>query len=287
MASSSPTRSGGVPPAAATLNFDSTDGIVEFPHLSFLWTGVRKGGPKEKRLRKVISMIPDTRKEKMYGLRVENVSHTVELEELRAAFARFGEIGSMYRPTDTSRHEFTKYVFVRYLEAGCAELAMEALEGAQFGTDGSAIRIKEARQVSFFTNDTGYITNEALDTFEIKDRFFDSSLPSNHYQVKHEEALKAADEVYTLRVDDLHASITPENLRDVFRQYGEVASIYYPFDLRNRKYRGFAFVRFLQQRDAEAALEDLHDVNMGLPGGRAIQLRPSLPCSYFEMNESD
>ena len=269
------------------LNFDSSDGIDEFPHLSFLWTGVRKGGPKEKRLRKVISMIPDTRLEKMAGLRVENVSYEVDLEELRTVFAQYGEIGAIYRPTYTSRHIFTKYVFVRYLDPGCAELAMEALQNKRFGKDEMPIHIKEAKQVSFFTNDTGYITNEALDTFEVKDKFFDSSLPSNHYQVKHEEALKAADEVYTLRIDDLHATITPENLRDIFRQYGEVASIYYPYDLRNRKYRGFAFVRFLQQRDAETAWQDLHDVNLGLPGGRCIQIRPSLPATYMSMNESD
>jgi len=269
------------------LIFDSANGIDEYPHLSHLWGGVRKGGPKEKRLRKVISMIPDTRKENMYGLRVENVSLDVELEDLLKAFEHFGEIGAFYRPTDTSRHIPTKYVFVRYLHPGCAEMAMEALQGRKFGVDGggSPICIKEAKQTSFFTFDTGYITNEALDTKEAVEKFFDSSLPETHYQVKHEEELKKADEVYTIRIDDLHESITPENLRDLFRQYGEISSIYYPFDLRNRKYRGFAFVRFIRQQDAVLAWRDMHNVNLGV--GRNIQVTPSIPSSYFSMDESD
>ena len=277
--------------ADSPLNFDSPNGIEEFPHLNHLWRGVRKGGPKEKRLRKVISMIPDTRKENMYGLRVENVALDVDLEvELLPLFAEFGEIGAFYRPTDTSKHIPTKYVFVRYIEPGCAEIAMEALQGRKFGhLDSLPIRIKEAKQVSFFTLDTGYITNEALDTKLTEQTWFDSSLPSNHYQVKRQDELKliSPDEVYTLRVDDLHEKITPENLQDLFRQYGELSSIYYPFDLRSRKYRGFAFIRFLRQADAIAAWKDLHNVNLGLPGSRNIQITPSLPPRYFSMDESE
>ena len=269
------------------LHCDSANGIDEFPHLSHLWHGVRKGGPKEKRLRKVISMIPDTRTENMYGLRVENVALDVDMEqELLPLFGQFGEIGAFYRPTDTSKHMPTKYVFVRYLEPGCAELAMEHLQGRKFGhLDSLPIRIKEAKQVSFFTLDTGYITNEALDTPLVQQTWFDSSLPENHYQVKHEEELKKVDEVYTLRVDDLHEKISPENLRDLFKQYGEICSIYYPFDLRTRKYRGFAFIRFLKQEDATAAWRDMHNVNLGL--GRNIQITPSIPRHYFGMDESD
>jgi len=269
------------------LHFDSPNGIEEFPHLAALWAGVRKGGPKEKRLRKVISTIPDTRKENMYGLRVENVALDVDMEkELLPLFALYGEIGAFYRPTDTSKHVPTKYVFVRYIEPGCAERAMDALQGRRFGhLDVLPIRIKEAKQVSFFTLDTGYITNEALDTPLVEQTSFDSSLPANHYHVKHEEELKKVDEVFTLRVDDLHEKISPENLRDLFKQYGEVCSIYYPFDLRNRKYRGFAFVRFLRQQDAMVAWKDLHNVNLGF--GRNIQITPSIPAHYFSMDESD
>lgn len=230
-------------------------------------------------------MIPDTRKENMYGLRVEQVALDVELDELLAEFSEFGEIGAFYRPTDTSRHIPTKYVFVRYVHPGCAELAMEALQGRKFGKDiPTAILIKEAKQVSFFTLDTGYITNEALDTKLVHVAHFDSSLPDNHYQVKHEEELKKADDVFTIRIDDIHEKISPENLRDIFRQYGEVSSIYYPYDLRSRKYRGFAFVRFIRQADAVTAMRDMHNVNLGY--GRNIQIAPSIPSHYFSMDES-
>lgn len=274
-------------PHLEALEFDCQDGIDEFPHLSHLWQGVRKGGPKERRLRKVMSMIPDTRKESMYGLRVENVALDVDMDkEVLPLFAQFGEIGAFYRPTDTSKHIPTKYVFIRYLEPGCAERAMEALQGRKMGhLDLLPIRVKEAKQVSFFTFDTGYITNEALDTPLVQQTWFDSSLPKNHYQVKREEELKKADETYTLRIDDLDPKISPENLRDIFKQYGELSSIYYPYDLRNRKYRGFAFVRFIRQQDAITAWKDLHNVNLGL--GRNIQISASIPKHYFNMDESD
>ena len=46
------------------------------------------------------------------------------------------------------------------------------------------IKVKEAEQHHFFTQDTGYITNEALDSVVVAAKKFDPSLPSNHYAGK-------------------------------------------------------------------------------------------------------
>jgi len=264
------------------LTFDYVEGIVEYPHLSHLWKGVRKGGPKEKRLRKVISTIPDTRKESMAGLRLENVLEEVEIGDLERDFSRFGSIGDIFRPTMQHDMRPAKYVFIRFHEKGSAEAAMEALQGAVY--HGAAIRIKEAKQESFFTNDTGYITNEALDTPLLNEKFFDSSLPKNHYSVKRTEALKTLDEVYAIRVADLDTAITPENLREIFAPFGEIASIYYPFDLRARAYRGFAFIRYVKQQAAANAWQSLDGVNLGV--GRNITITPSVRPRYFGQDES-
>ena len=50
----------------------------------------------------------------------------------------------------------------------------------------------------------GYITNEKFDSPEKKAKEFDSSLPDNHYELKHKHELSLqVDHVITLRVDEL------------------------------------------------------------------------------------
>ena len=98
----------------SNLTFDYISGEDEFPHLKQFWRNVRKGGPKEKRLRKVISQIPDTRKDEMFAIRLENVYVHVESESLLNAFRKLGEVGDFFRPTKHDTHEFTQYCFIRY-----------------------------------------------------------------------------------------------------------------------------------------------------------------------------
>lgn len=274
------------------LTFDYVSGEDEFPHLKQFWRNVRKGGPKEKRLRKVISMIPDTRKEDMHPIRLENVYVYTSSSDLYEAFSKFGEIGDFFRPTNNQTMLPTQYCFIRYLEKGSAEIAMSEMEGKAFGgySNGGIwnetnIMVREAKQESFFTQDTGYITNEALDSQEVVEKHFDSSLPFNHYAVKRADAIKHSDEVYTLKVTDIPEEITPEMLQELFGCYGEIASIYSPMDLKTRKFRNFAFVRFMNKISAIRAWEELDNVNLWI--GRNIRVSQSFAPQYFSFNESD
>ena len=185
----------------------SNDGDVDlFPELPNPFYGVRAGGPKEKRLMKVQSSIPDTSQERMFGLRLENVDLNVPTQVLIDEFSKFGEIGNFFRPICNHTMLPTRFCFVRYVNRKSAETAKERMQGKKMGENN--IRIKDSRQNSFFTNDTGFITNEALDTPQLKVKHFDASLPKNHYATKRDEEVKKADEVYTIRISEIPTQIS-------------------------------------------------------------------------------
>lgn len=273
------------------LTFDYVSGEDEFPHLKFFWRNVRKGGPKEKRLRKVISMIPDTRKEEMSAIRLENVCVYTPSSDLYDEFSKFGEIGDFFRPTNNTSLLPTPYCFIRYLESAPAAVATKEMEDKAFGgySNGgiwneTKIKVKKAEQHHFFTQDTGYITNEALDSVVVTEKHFDPSLPTNHYAVKRADSIRNSDEVFTLKVSDIPEEITPEMMQDLFGSYGEVASIYNPMDLKTRTFRNFAFVRYISKIAAVRAWEELDNVNLGI--GRNIRVSQSFAPQYFGMDES-
>jgi RNA recognition motif-containing protein len=54
-----------------------------------------------------------------------------------------------------------------------------------------------------------------------------------------------------------------EQLRNVFGYYGQIASIYYPVDLKSKKYLTFAFIRFLNEKDAQKAQSSLNKTLLG------------------------
>lgn len=63
------------------------------------------------------------------------------------------------------------------------------------------------------------------------------------------------DEMISLKVDNLTYRTTPEMLKRVFEKYGEVGDVYIPRDPYKQESRGFAFVRFYDERDADDAID--------------------------------
>ena len=103
--------------------------------------------------------------------------------------------------------------------------------------------------------------------------------------MKRADAIRHSDETYNLKVTNIPPEITPEMLQKLFGAYGEVASIYNPMDLKTRKFRNFAFVRFMKKEAAVRAWEELADVNLGV--GTNINVMPSFVPTYYSMNESE
>ncbi|CAL1283848.1 unnamed protein product [Larinioides sclopetarius] len=65
------------------------------------------------------------------------------------------------------------------------------------------------------------------------------------------------DGMTSLKVDNLTYRTTPEDLKRVFEKYGDVGDVYIPRHPYTRESRGFAFVRFYDNRDAEEAMDSL------------------------------
>jgi RNA recognition motif-containing protein len=129
------------------------------------------------------------------------------------------------------------------------------------------------------------LTNYELDVPPRTPDDFDDSLPGNHYDVKHREQLRVLEHTYTVRIDDLHPSVSKEQLEAAFSVYGEVARVYLPVDLANRcTPKGFAFVRFVQKKDAERAAKGMDGAVLGQ--GRCITVRTNFHKSYFSQDES-
>ena len=66
----------------------------------------------------------------------------------------------------------------------------------------------------------------------------------------------------SLKVDNLAFRVTPDDLMPLFEKYGEVGDIYIPRDPYSKESRGFAFVRFLDRRDADDAMYRMDGYNM-------------------------
>lgn len=74
-------------------------------------------------------------------------------------------------------------------------------------------------------------------------------------------------------------------IEELFSTVGEVASVYLPVDLLHAcKSRGFAFVRFLREHEANRAIAELDGVYLGI--GRSIVVTRTSPKTYFSQDES-
>jgi len=74
----------------------------------------------------------------------------------------------------------------------------------------------------------------------------------------------------SLKVDNLTYRTTPEMLKRVFEKYGDVGDVYIPRDPYTQESRGFAFVRYYDDRDADDAIDAL---NGTLMDGRELRVQ--------------
>ena len=73
-------------------------------------------------------------------------------------------------------------------------------------------------------------------------------------------------------------------LREKFSPYGEIGDIYIPRSFQNNEPRGFAFVRFVEKKDAEDALRALDGTEVEgrtLTVMEAKERRPDYPKDNY------
>ena len=78
------------------------------------------------------------------------------------------------------------------------------------------------------------------------------------------------DGMVSVKVDNLTYRTTPESLKQVFEKYGEVGDVYIPKDRFSQDSRGFGFVRFYDQRDADDAIDAM---DKAMLDGREIRVQ--------------
>lgn len=61
----------------------------------------------------------------------------------------------------------------------------------------------------------------------------------------------------SLKVDNLAYRTTVDDLRKIFSRYGDVGDVYIPRNPYSMDSRGFAFVRYYNERDAEDAIRGM------------------------------
>lgn len=99
-----------------------------------------------------------------------------------------------------------------------------------------------------------------------------------------------AENMISLKVDNLSYGTKPEDLEHLFSKYGRVGDVYIPRDRFTKESRGFAFVRFYEKRDAEEAMDDLHGEifeDRELRVQKAKYGRPSRPPPYNYRGQYD
>ncbi|KAL7671010.1 hypothetical protein ACOME3_005923 [Neoechinorhynchus agilis] len=79
----------------------------------------------------------------LVSLKVDNISYSTRVDELRKAFCGFGEIGDVYLPRNHVTHESLGYAFVRFTKRDDAMCAMKEMDG--FRLDGRQLGVHLAR----------------------------------------------------------------------------------------------------------------------------------------------
>lgn len=69
-------------------------------------------------------------------------------------------------------------------------------------------------------------------------------------------------ELFSVKVNNLLESVRTDDLRDTFDKYGKVADVYIPRDYHTFRNRGFAFVRFATQDEADDAVSRSEDLEI-------------------------
>ncbi|MBN2689722.1 MAG: RNA-binding protein [Gammaproteobacteria bacterium] len=77
-----------------------------------------------------------------------------------------------------------------------------------------------------------------------------------------------------LYVGNLPYSATEDEIRDLFSQYGELESVNLIIDRETGRIKGFGFVEYKNQADAENAINALNEKDLG---GRALNVNMAKP----------
>jgi RNA recognition motif-containing protein len=226
---------------------------------------------------------PDVDTTRLTSLKATNLAPEVDTADVERIFAKYPSFVTVYMPINLHTRAHRGFAFVRLQARSDAERAIEELDGI-VDLKGQIMKVSMCIQNSFFTQDTGYITNEALDTLPERTNQFVPGMPESHFETLHYQNRDLSNQ-YTLRVGNLNEHVTNKHLEDTFAQFGELASIHRPFDkgIYPIKPRNFAFVRFVNPDDGKQAFQTMNYARL-----EGCEMHITIPHSVqiFSQNES-
>ena len=217
----------------------------------------------------------------MITLRVDGIGKLNE-RRIKEAFSQFGNVGDCYIPMDLHTKGPRDFAFVRFRYREEAQAAVNGMHGGTI--DGNKVTVEDSTQKHVFSQDTGYITNEALDSIPPKAEDFDSSMPDSHYNSLM-LSKRDMDSCVTIRVRNLSLDTTEDELYEIFAMYGEI------FDVKRAFNKGkmpllpleHAFVKMPNRKEAAAAIAAVEGVWLN---GNQLHCEESKQLSYFSQNEN-
>jgi polyadenylate-binding protein len=165
---------------------------------------------------------PGLRKTGQGNVFIKNLDVAIDNKALHDTFAAFGNILSCKVAQDDLGNS-KGYGFVHYETAEAATNAIKAVNGM--------------------------LLNE-------KKVFVGHHIPKKDRMSKFEEMKANFTNVYVKNVD---SSVTDDEFRKLFEQYGEITSASLAHDNETGKSRGFGFVNYIRHEDASKAVDDLND----------------------------
>lgn len=68
--------------------------------------------------------------------------------------------------------------------------------------------------------------------------------------------------MFTVKIDNLYRSTSVEILKEAFNKFGEIGDVYIPKDRNTGDGRGFGFVRFIVEADADDAIKEMDGTDL-------------------------
>lgn len=162
-------------------------------------------------------------------LYVGNLNITVTAQQLSSIFQRYYP-KKISKILNDKNNSGTGYVFVEFEDATLASQAMQGLN--RFIVNGNPLKINWA---------------------------FHSS---------NANSVQSSDPVYNIFVGDLSPDINDQTLFNHFHQFNSIREAHVMWDMKTLRSRGYGFVTFLSQREAETAVQKM---NGTILNGRAIR----------------
>ncbi len=232
---------------------------------------------------------PDLDLNRIFSIKLTNLAEDVTTNDLKELFKEYKSCCDVYIPMNLRTRSHRGFAFVRFENQSEGEKSMEDLK--MYNLKGNLLKFSHCVQNSFFTMDTGYITNEALDTLPERISDFVPGMPDSHFQTLAFSNRDTSDCI-TLRVHGLGNDFPPigpsdAELEEVFSGYGPLFEIYRPFDkgLSPIKPRDFAFIRFTKRADGISAYEDMNKTLRWIRD-RCLRVTIAEDISQWNQNES-